>query len=64
MDASFYRERADLVRSLAGRADPFTERRLLDLAKRYEQQAGKPGDVAPGRTWSLPAKEPARPSGA
>ncbi|MGY3581443.1 hypothetical protein ACVIGB_000487 [Bradyrhizobium sp. USDA 4341] len=43
MDASFYRERAEQVRDLAERADPFIRRRLLDLANSYDQKAsGKP----------------------
>jgi hypothetical protein len=38
----FYRGFAQRARDLAERADPFTKRRLLDLAKRYDAQS-KPG---------------------
>jgi hypothetical protein len=40
MDDDFNKERAVLIRDLAGKADPFTKKRLLDLATRYE--AGLP----------------------
>lgn len=46
----FYRDFAQRVRDLAENADPFTKRRLLDLAKRYDLKSG-PGPAA-GR--SLP----------
>jgi hypothetical protein len=46
LDDEFKAERARLVRDLAGQADPFIKKRLLDLAARYEQ--------APGRTKPLP----------
>jgi hypothetical protein len=36
LDDSFNKDRARLVRDLAGRADPFTKKRLLDLVERYE----------------------------
>jgi len=36
MDDDFNKERAILVRDLADKADPFTKKRLIDLAKRYE----------------------------
>jgi hypothetical protein len=53
MDASFYRERADQVRDLAERADPFIRKRLLDLATSYDLKAsGKP--VAPTRQIPYP----------
>ncbi len=38
----YFREHAARVRAIAERADPFTKKRLLDLAERYELQAGKP----------------------
>lgn len=41
----FYRGFAQRARDLAERADPFTRRRLLDLALRYDARS-KPG--APG----------------
>jgi len=36
MDETFMREQAARCRSLAEKADPFTKKRLLDLAVRYE----------------------------
>ena len=36
MDDEFVRERARAVRSMADNADPFTKKRLLELADRYE----------------------------
>ncbi|MCK1351382.1 hypothetical protein IVB56_09715 [Bradyrhizobium sp. CW7] len=36
MEQEFYRGLAQRVRALAETADPFTRRRLLDLAKRYD----------------------------
>lgn len=38
----FYRGFAQRARDLAKKADPFTRRRLLDLAKRYDAQS-RPG---------------------
>jgi hypothetical protein len=45
MDDDFNTERANLVRELANKADPFTKKRLLDLVVRYE--AGLPVKTAP-----------------
>jgi hypothetical protein len=42
MNDDYFREHAARVRAIADRADPFTKKRLLDLAERYELQAGKP----------------------
>ena len=36
LDEQFNKERAQLVRELADRADPFIRRRLMDLLTRYE----------------------------
>jgi hypothetical protein len=36
MEHEFYRGLAQHVRAMAERADPFTRRRLLDLALRYD----------------------------
>ncbi|MCK1525015.1 hypothetical protein [Bradyrhizobium sp. 17] len=44
----FYRGFAQRARDLAENADPFTKRRLLDLAQRYELKS-RPG-VASGRS--------------
>ncbi|MCK1710825.1 MULTISPECIES: hypothetical protein [unclassified Bradyrhizobium] len=40
MEQEFYRGLALRVRVLAEKADPFTRRRLLDLAKRYDAEGG------------------------
>lgn len=37
LDDEFNKRRANLVRELAGRADPFTRKRLLDFVSRYEK---------------------------
>jgi hypothetical protein len=42
MNDDFFKEQAARVRAIADRADPFTRKRLLDLAERYESKAGKP----------------------
>ncbi|UPK31460.1 hypothetical protein [Bradyrhizobium sp. 195] len=36
MEQEFYQGLAQRVRAIAEQADPFTRRRLLDLAKRYD----------------------------
>ncbi|QQO12567.1 hypothetical protein JJB99_24255 [Bradyrhizobium diazoefficiens] len=41
----FYKGFAQQARDLAEKADPFTRRRLLDLAKRYDAKS-KPGGSA------------------
>ena len=42
MNDDFFKQQAARVRAIADRADPFTRKRLLDLAERYELKAGKP----------------------
>lgn len=42
----FYSGFAQRARDLAEKADPFTRRRLLDLAKRYDAKS-KPGSTRP-----------------
>ena len=42
MDDDFYKQHAQRVRDLADKADPFTRKRLLDLADEYDAQTGKP----------------------
>jgi hypothetical protein len=41
MDDSFIKRRADEIRDLASRADPFIKKRLLNLADRYDSQIGR-----------------------
>lgn len=43
LQKEFVEERIRLIRSLAGKADPFIKRRLLDLAQRYD------GGTAPSK---------------
>jgi len=43
----FIEERVKIVRSLADKADPFTKRRLLALADRYDRQLGLPARTVP-----------------
>lgn len=38
MDEDFIRGRAQDIRELAAKADPFTQKRLLDLADTYERR--------------------------
>jgi hypothetical protein len=42
MNDDYFKEQAARVRAIADRADPFTKKRLLALAERYDMQAGKP----------------------
>lgn len=44
--SEFGEERAKVIRSMAGTADPFTKLRLLALAQKYESQLGKPSRAA------------------
>jgi hypothetical protein len=50
MDDQFFKERAIQIRNLAGKADPFTKKRLIELAVRYERR------VASQVTLTLPPK--------
>ncbi|SFP71911.1 hypothetical protein SAMN05216330_109221 [Bradyrhizobium sp. Ghvi] len=42
MDENFIRGRAQDIRDLAAKADPFTRKRLLDLAATYERRLDPP----------------------
>jgi hypothetical protein len=44
MDEEFRKERSRTLRAMADKADPFTKKRLLDLAERYEE---RPRPVTP-----------------
>ncbi|MGZ5899496.1 MAG: hypothetical protein ACXWK3_07140 [Reyranella sp.] len=59
MDEEFYRQQALRVRDLAGKADPFTRRRLLDLAARYDAKGGAPSPASRAIGRPLPLS-PAR----
>ena len=42
MNEDFYKVQAQRARDLAHKADPFTKKRLLDLADKYDAKVGKP----------------------
>jgi hypothetical protein len=48
MDEDFIRGRAQDIRDLATKADPFTKKRLLDLAATYERRLGPAPHIARG----------------
>jgi hypothetical protein len=47
LEDEFNKQRANLLRELASRADPFIKRRLLDLAARYEKKPAKTRPLPP-----------------
>jgi hypothetical protein len=51
MDEDFIEERVRDIRQLAAKADPFTRKRLLDLANTYER---KLRPVSPAATRGTP----------
>ncbi|MGY3356287.1 hypothetical protein ACVWZK_002950 [Bradyrhizobium sp. GM0.4] len=53
MEQEFYLGLAQRVRVIAERADPFTRRRLLDLAKRYDAK-GSPASRSGATERPLP----------
>ncbi|MCK1656166.1 hypothetical protein [Bradyrhizobium sp. 151] len=53
MEQKFYQGLALRVRDMADRADPFTRRRLLDLAKRYDAK-GDPSSRSGASERPLP----------
>jgi hypothetical protein len=42
MDDEYFKERALVVRTIADKADPFTKKRLLALADKYDARFGGP----------------------
>lgn len=54
MDQEFCRQQAQRVRDLAERADPFTRKRLLDLADRYDVEGGGPSRASRAIERPLP----------
>jgi hypothetical protein len=42
MDDEFLKRRVRLIRDLADKADPFTKRRLMDLARSYDARLARP----------------------
>jgi len=65
MNSKFYKQQAQRVRDLASRADPFTRKRLLDLAEKYDAQAGGPTRASRmiERPLPLPRTNPVSASG-
>ena len=51
MDDEYFKEQAARVRNIASFADPFTKKRLLDLAERYDTKS-------PRRPTPLPKVTP------
>jgi hypothetical protein len=60
MNDDYFKEQAARVRAIADRADPFTRKRLLDLAERYDLRVGKPSRA----TRSIPPPNPLPPGAA
>lgn len=59
MEQEFYHGLAQRVRVIAEKADPFTRRRLLDVAKRYDAKGGQPSrQAAPDRPLPTPRTTP------
>jgi hypothetical protein len=54
MDERFYRDRARVLRELADEADPFIKKRLLLLAKNYEDLTT--GQATRGHAAKTPAQ--------
>ena len=46
MDQEFFKQQALRARGLAAKADPFTMKRLLDLAGKYDGKAGGPSKAS------------------
>ncbi|MEH2569552.1 hypothetical protein [Bradyrhizobium sp. AZCC 2289] len=42
MNDDYFKQQADRIRAMADKADPFTKKRLLDLAERYDAKLGRP----------------------
>ncbi|EHR01243.1 hypothetical protein [Bradyrhizobium sp. WSM471] len=61
MELEFYQGLAHRVRTLAEKADPFTRRRLLDLAMRYDAKGG-PTSRSGATERPLPAPRTTPPS--
>ncbi len=57
MDERFYRDRARVLRELADEADPFIKKRLLLLAKNYEDLTTSKGTRGQGTKQPAPGPE-------
>jgi hypothetical protein len=60
MDQEFYRQQAQRVRDLAERADPFTRKRLQDLADSYDAKGGGSSRASRAIERPLPLPRAAR----
>jgi hypothetical protein len=58
MEIAFLREQAERCRRLAKHADPFTQKRLLDLAAEYEARLAKLEPRPSGLSQKLRDTEP------
>ncbi len=58
MEHEFYRGLAQRVRDIAERVDPFTKRRLLELAELYAVKGIRP-EPAPSRSAAKTGRGPA-----
>jgi hypothetical protein len=54
MDQEFYKRFAQRARDLAEKADPFTRRRLLDLAAGYDAKGGQPSAASRSMERRMP----------
>lgn len=45
MEEQFLRDRVQVIRDLADKADPFTRKRLLELAERYDGRISRPSQA-------------------
>lgn len=54
MEIEFFRQHARRVRDLAINADPFTKKRLLALADKYDAKVGEPSKAARMIEWPVP----------
>jgi hypothetical protein len=63
MNEDFYKQQAQRARDLAATADPFTRKRLLDLAERYDVRGGNPSRASRLMERPLPIPRPAPVSG-
>lgn len=62
MEEEFYQSLAHRVRTIAAKADPFTKRRLLDLAKRYDAKGGQLRPTLSERPLPRPLSAPPAPT--
>jgi hypothetical protein len=58
MNDAYFKEQAERVRNIASLADPFTKKRLLALAEKYD--AAKPQRATPLPAVAIISKQPDR----